>query len=234
MSIGKRIKKTREDRGWSQSELARRLQVSPQTVQQWEGDETAPSRKRWDALARELGVSVVWLQFGAEVTLLRSPANGEREDMVRVDVVETATFHHDRERYAMIPRYDISPQAGAAVAIDSEAVVELISIDREWLRHGLHVDPSRVAIVMVHGDSMVPTLQPSEIILVNVSDRQPRDAIFVIRLEGELLVKRLQRLPGAIRVLSDNKEYAPFDVNLETQRFEIVGRVVFAWRGRSF
>lgn len=62
-----------------------------------------------------------------------------------------------------------------------------------------------------------------------------QDGIYVIRLKGTLLVKRLQRLPGNIlKIISDNHSYEPYSIDLtkEHRDFAIIGRVV--WAGRRF
>lgn len=82
---------------------------------------------------------------------------------------------------------------------------------------------------------MEPTLRPGDVILVDHREatKQPRDGIYVVRMDDSLLVKRLQRLPGGqVKVTIDNTAYEPFMINM-TQRdgeFDIVGRVV--WCGR--
>lgn len=64
MSMSDRIREAREAKGLSQSELARRLGVTPQTVQQWEAAGTGPKRSRLPDLGKELDVSPVWIEFG--------------------------------------------------------------------------------------------------------------------------------------------------------------------------
>lgn len=67
-TIHQRIKRLRQDKGMSMQALAAAAGVSSwQTVQQWEGGgekPTAPSRKRQEAVARALGVSVEELMHG--------------------------------------------------------------------------------------------------------------------------------------------------------------------------
>lgn len=63
-SLADRIRQARERHGWNQSELARALQVSPQTVQQWEKG-GGVRQDRLEALARALVVAPDWLLFGA-------------------------------------------------------------------------------------------------------------------------------------------------------------------------
>ena len=60
-----------------------------------------------------------------------------------------------------------------------------------------------------------------------------RDGIYVLRMDGALLVKRLQRLPGGIiKVGSDNPLYDPFEIDLSKigDTVSVIGRVV--WTGR--
>lgn len=73
-SIHARIRQRREALGLSQSELARRLGVSYQTVQMWErepdpsrpGTSTAPKRARLAEVAQILGVTPEWLLTGRD------------------------------------------------------------------------------------------------------------------------------------------------------------------------
>ena len=53
--------------------------------------------------------------------------------------------------------------------------------------------------------------------------------VYVIALDDALYVKRLQILPGKkLKVKSDNLNYDPFEVSLETDNFHIVGKVIWA------
>lgn len=57
-TIGKRIAAARELAGLNQSELARALKVTPQSVQAWESDKNTPRPKKLESLADILGVSI--------------------------------------------------------------------------------------------------------------------------------------------------------------------------------
>lgn len=57
MSIARRITVARERAGMTQTELARRLNLAPQSVQQWESGVSAPRARRLAEVARVLGVS---------------------------------------------------------------------------------------------------------------------------------------------------------------------------------
>lgn len=66
-NIGNRIKNLRVALGLSQSELARRLNVTPQAVQQWENGKNEPRGKRVDELAKELLSTKEFLYTGFKV-----------------------------------------------------------------------------------------------------------------------------------------------------------------------
>ena len=68
--LSKRINELRTALGWSQVELARRLQISKQTVSNWENDNIQPSVDMLLRLARVFGVSTDYLLGLEEVPRL--------------------------------------------------------------------------------------------------------------------------------------------------------------------
>lgn len=59
-----RIKRARQERGWSQAELARRMSVTQPSVAEWESGRKAPHMKNLVRLAKLLGVGLEWLSTG--------------------------------------------------------------------------------------------------------------------------------------------------------------------------
>lgn len=59
--IGQRIKIARNVKSISQQELAKKLGLKTQSIQQWESGRTAPRYKRIEQLAQILEVSASWL-----------------------------------------------------------------------------------------------------------------------------------------------------------------------------
>ena len=59
--LGNRINQLRSSLGWSQVELARRLNVSKQTVSNWENDNIQPSIEMLVRLSKIFGVSTDYL-----------------------------------------------------------------------------------------------------------------------------------------------------------------------------
>ncbi|MEO1133614.1 MAG: helix-turn-helix transcriptional regulator [Cyanobacteria bacterium J06639_1] len=113
-----------------------------------------------------------------------------------------------------IPLIDVSVSAGLGVLAREATIEHAIAFNAQWLRGKIDCNPENLSIVTVHGDSMYPTLQDGDLILVDSQVSEPRDDIYVFQMEGELLVKRLQRLPGGLlSVISDNPRFPPFTVN---------------------
>jgi phage repressor protein C with HTH and peptisase S24 domain len=83
-----------------------------------------------------------------------------------------------------------------------------------------------LSAIAVAGDSMDPTLRDGDEILVDRTPRPPRDGIHVVRVDGALLVKRLETgRPGLVVLRSDNKAYDP--IELPPAEIEVIGRVVW-------
>ena len=62
-TLGKRITYAREQKDWSQKELASRIEVSQQTISKLEDGKVVQSKYLIE-LAHALGVSVAWLRYG--------------------------------------------------------------------------------------------------------------------------------------------------------------------------
>ena len=131
-----------------------------------------------------------------------------------------------------IPRYDIGAAAGAGGLEQDERTDALFAFDEAWLRE-LSPHPQRLAIIRVEGDSMLPTLNHGDDIMVDSADdaTRLRDGIYVLRRDGVLLVKRLacSAARGRVGIVSDNPAY-PADSDVRVGELDVVGRVL--WAGR--
>lgn len=98
----------------------------------------------------------------------------------------------------------------------------------------LGIQPNKAHIMEVKGDSMYPTLQSGERIMVDTSDRRPSPpGLFVVVDEwGGVMVKRIHPIAGAeepmLRVISDNENHPEED--WPWMNHTIVGRVIWAAR----
>lgn len=63
-TLGDRIAAGREALGYSQAQLAERLGVTVDALEEWEFDQAAPRASRIQMLAGVLNVSLIWLMSG--------------------------------------------------------------------------------------------------------------------------------------------------------------------------
>jgi phage repressor protein C with HTH and peptisase S24 domain len=133
-----------------------------------------------------------------------------------------------------LPFYEVKASAGDGRLVEAEEKTHLISFEPEWLNKEIGVNPNDVFLMLVDGDSMYPTLKNDAMIMVNRNFSGLSDGIYVMRHDHNLLVKRLQMLPGGIiKVKSDNNMYEPWEINKEHLNgtdIELIGRVV--WSGQ--
>lgn len=108
--------------------------------------------------------------------------------------------------FASVALYDLEASAGHGTVLNQENIIRMCAIDGALLdQHGLR--PDQCAMLTVKGDSMEPTLQDGDTILIDRSQTTP-DGIFLIQMEDTLRVKRVQRAAGGAYILiSDNTRY---------------------------
>lgn len=133
-----------------------------------------------------------------------------------------------------ISRSPVRASAGPGAIRDDETTRPYMAVDPRWLKALTGAAAADLSIIRVEGDSMAPTLNDGDDILVDTSDREARlrDGIYVLRVEGSLLVKRLAVHPFGKRVTvqSDNPAYPDWpDCGLN--KIDCVGRVI--WAGRK-
>jgi phage repressor protein C with HTH and peptisase S24 domain len=127
------------------------------------------------------------------------------------------------------PSYGLSRgRNGAGGLARSEQVVDSLAFKTEWLRRRLLAAPRNLVLLEVVGDTMAPTLGDSDLILVDLGEpRFRQDGVYVLRRDGELEVKRLQRGPGGNLIIkSDNSAYESTVVTPD--HVGIIGRVIWA------
>ena len=139
----------------------------------------------------------------------------------------------DRPINGSVHRSD-PPQASANVDVDAfaptddDTVVHAEPIGFEWFkRRGLSTTHS--FFMIVRGNSMEPTLPDGCSIIVDSSRKTLRNGyIFVMRIDGALMVKRVMRYPEGWSFLSDNPVWAPIPLGDDVT---IVGEV--RWVGMA-
>lgn len=196
----------------SVADLARVIGVSDNAIYKWLSGRGQPSVANLVALAKAAKVSVEWLATGRE-SVAAKPASGR--------VLE-------RDDFVYLARHDVAQPAERGGPLRSEQIVDYLAFREEWLRARLNADPRNLLLVEAAGDAMAPTLEDSDLVLVDLAEpRFRREGIYVLRRDNELEVKRLQRRPDrTLTIISDNPAYRPVDV--PSKSVHIIGRVIWA------
>lgn len=224
-TLGDRIKRAREERGWNQQRLADAVGVSRSAVSQWESGETKGLKPdNLIAVAEVLRVTVPWLVRGEQIdtpapaTFIPAKTGGD----------DNALIVHVMDAAASMGTGRLQPE--------HDSVVGQISLSNTWVRRHLTItSPANLAVLSAYGDSMAPTFSDGDILLVDTGVTEIKlDAVYVLARREELFIKRVQRrIDGAFVIKSDNPLYDAYVVqDVEAEQLRILGRVVWAWNGK--
>ncbi len=219
MNIGNRVRDLRQKRGMTITELAEAIDSDAGNVSRLEtGKQKSFTELALKKIADALSVTVAELFISEKLdntvninSEIISNAKG-RKNVYRVDLL------------------DVSASAGAGGnAGDVIEIINSIEYDHEFAKSIFGGRPEgSVALINVHGDSMEGTIGPNDLIFVdhrvNTFDG---DGIYVFDFNGDLFVKRLQKVKFELRVISDNKAYEAWSITPdEVGMLHIEGKVI--------
>lgn len=238
-----RIRERLDALGMSDREASMKVSGTPDLIRNIKRGKSESLRgPRLLKLAALLGVSANWLQSGERDHIpSEEVAAGLSGETHRENNGASAAAPFKGEVPGSIP--EIDARAGAGVGSVGEYEIVKVregesivghKVISEWLfpspylRHELRANPGKTVVLEVIGDSMSPTLESGDRVLVDTSYQRPNpDGIYVIDDGDGPMVKRVQLVrpsnPEQIRIISDNKNQEPYSRLLSDIR--IVGRV---------
>jgi phage repressor protein C with HTH and peptisase S24 domain len=211
--VGSRLEWLLQDRHTSQSALARELGVSQPTIGRLISGETRETGKIIE-LARALGTTPEYLI-------------GETEDDGPSARVVIAAPSDDDEEIVEIKELDLAFGMGGGSYLDLPVRPKGRKFARDWLRLYTSSPPSRIFLARGIGDSMSPTIQNDDVVIIDTAQDAVRigDQIWAVAYGNFGLIKRLRPLPsGGIKIMSDNplvESEIAYDGELHT-----IGKVV--------
>jgi phage repressor protein C with HTH and peptisase S24 domain len=213
----------------SADRLARAMSVSPSAFRKWLRGEAEPSRERLVALADAAKVSIAWLAKGEgpPPTLARPEQGGGARSADPERGI-------DPSRFILLPKQAEAAAAGTGNPPPARPDTEYIAFRHDWVRSVLGIEPGDLILETAVGESMRPTIQDGDLLLVDTTDRTFSSfGVYVLEIGGERLVKRVQRkLDGTLVLISDNETYQPDHVTGQMlDGVTVIGRVV--WGGGS-
>ena len=238
MSIGKRLAFLRG--ALTQADFAAKFGVSKSTYARYEREEFYPDFRLIEALCHTLGVRPAWLVRGEEPVYEEEGRKGEGGAPPRRD----GAF--GEEQYVFVPCLEGRVTAGPDGGILCEEPDDFYPFKRWWVEKLVGQGRDHAAalvLVRVQGDSMMPTINPGELILVDSWEAERLEVrsgrIYLVRMpDGYLAVKRLmlniRKEWARLVCLSDNPSYKPFEFDLDPEygiTWHVLGRV--RWVGRE-
>ena len=195
----------------SVADLARAVGVSDNAIYKWVSGRGQPSMMSLVNLSKAAGVSVEWLATG------RGAPTKSRPDLRTAETVDPAAPSRQAMRAVN----------GRTGAIQNPQIVDYLTFQPRWLGRTLNLDSSNLALVEVIGDSMSPTIDEGDLVLVDLREARFRhDGIYVMRIGADFAVKRLQRQPdGDLLIRSDNPSYD--SAIIKPDSVSLLGRVVW-------
>ena len=204
--------------GMSQGALAKSSGVAQPTIWRLASGNARGSTKIVE-IANALGVRSEWLSTG------QGPM---REDGQQPQPLFERTGDSDVFRLDVL---DLTVSAGPGI-INQEFVEILHSVEYAPAE-ARHMFAGRKAenirIINVRGDSMSGTIEPGDLLFVDISVKSfDGDGIYAFLYDDTAHVKRLQKMKDKLLVISDNKIYTPWDPieKDEMNRVFVFGKVI--------
>lgn len=226
MNIGNRIRELRTAKGLKIADLAEAVGVDGANISRLEtGKQKSFTEQSLSKYAEALGVSVAELftPSGNVTTVYKNSVTAPHigdDSVFRVEIL------------------DVSASAGGGFIQGSDVIDVIRSIEYNNER-ALSMFGGRAAeqvkVINVRGDSMAETIEPGDLIFVDISIHEfDGDGIYVFGFDDKIYVKRLQMIPDQLLVISDNPKYREWSVDKSNEhRFYVYGKVMIS-QSQSF
>ena len=190
-------------------------------------------------LSRMLGRNPAYIQQYVRRGVPKRLGEEERRKLARYFSISESLLGGPAEEQGIaglvsVVRTPVRASAGPGAIPYEETGKPYLAFDEAWLKALTASPAARLSIIRVEGDSMAPTLNSGDDILVDLGDctERLRDGIYVLRADDALVVKRLALHPVGRRVTvqSDNPAYPDWpDCGID--EINCIGRVI--WTGRK-
>jgi len=141
------------------------------------------------------------------------------------------------DEYAFIPRALAKPSAGGGSLETTGKTEGCLAFRREWLGYKTRTSAERLRVMTVTGDSMSPTIDDGDIVLVDegVQGEPLREGkVYVIRKGEAIYIKRFRQGIGKLLFMGDNRDRAEKDVVVDEadgDDFAVIGKAL--WAGKE-
>ena len=194
----------------SQSELASALNINRSAITQARKKNAVPAK--WVLqLYKTFGLNPDWVETGS------GPTFHQKSDS-------------DSGLFTSIPKVRARLSAGGGSFEVGSEIEGYYAFRKDWLN--IKGTINKMVLMDILGNSMEPEMKDGDTILIDESQKDIlAGAIFAVGVDDTIMVKRLEKHPNKLVLLSDNKDYAPIylqDDELDSVR--IIGKVIWICR----
>lgn len=126
---------------------------------------------------------------------------------------------------------------GGMDALHEDVMLGSIALSEAWVSKRIQpTQASALKFIHAYGDSMSPTFEDGDVLLVDTGVRDPHDidGVYVLSANNRLFIKRVRtRMDNVTEVSSDNPTVKTVDVLNGDNALDVLGRVVWCWNGRK-
>lgn len=194
----------------SQAELASALMINRSAITQARKKDAIPAR--WVLqLYRSFGLNPDWLETGSGSVFMNDPAPGDSEFM-------------------NIPKVKARLSAGGGSFEVGSEIQGYYAFRKDWLSTKGVLN--KMVLMNIFGTSMEPEIKDGDTILIDESQRDIlAGAIYAVGVDDTIMVKRLEKHPNRLVLLSDNTDYAPIYLEKhEMDSIRVIGKVIWICR----
>jgi phage repressor protein C with HTH and peptisase S24 domain len=194
----------------SQAELSEALRINRSAITQARRKDAIPSKWLLQ-LFRGYGLNPDWAETGKGPVFVRKEAEHAS------DFVE-------------IPKVRARLCAGSGSFETGSDILGYYSFREAWLRG--KGGPSKMVLMDIFGNSMSPEMKDGDTVLIDQSQMDILSgAIYAVGVEDTIMIKRIEKHPSTLVLISENKDYAPLYLkDQEAARVRIIGKVIWICR----
>ena len=208
----------RNERGFSQEQLAKVLHVSKSTVAMWETGQRLPSVEKYEEIADYFDVDMDFL-YGRTSIKRRALFDESGSEYVNSKLVTSIS----RKNQGII--INVLGRVAAGIPIDAVTdIIDTEEISLEMARTGEFFG------LQIKGDSMEPKISDGDVVIVRQQNDAESGDIVIATINGdEATCKRIRKYRDGIELVSNNPCYEPMffsNEEIENKPVRIIGRVV--------
>ncbi len=194
----------------SQNELALNIGVNPSAITQARKKDTIPDK--WILqLYRKYGLNPDWVERGIGPTFINSSNAAEAE-------------------FRQVPKVKARLCAGGGSFEVGSEIEGYYSFRKDWLlRKGA---AEKMVLLDIFGNSMEPEFREGDTVLIDESQKDVlAGAVYAVGIDDTIMVKRVEKHPKGLVLLSDNTKYKPIYMeNEDINRVRIIGKALWVCR----